>query len=99
VKHKFNKGNLDGEETNYPVVGAGNFRLGGNAKSICGGRVGISIGCSWGNHGIDSGGVLSREHARELADRIYELLDDCELNEEDYYNQNMPYAKWDPNNV
>ena len=99
MKFKFNKGNLDDNETNYPVVGAGHIRLGRNAKSICGGRAGISVGCSWGSHGADSGGVLSREHARELADRIYELLDDCELSEQEFYNKNMSHVKWDPTNV
>ena len=99
MKFKFNKGNLEEVEVDYPVVGAGHIRLGSNAKSICGGRAGISIGVSWGSYGADCGGVLSREHARDLADRIYELLDDCDMSEEEYYNKSMSNLKWDPNNV
>jgi hypothetical protein len=100
MKFKFTKKEgVSDEETNHPVVGAGHVRLGRNAKSICGGRAGISIGCSWGRFGADSGGVLSREHAKELADRIYELLDDCDMSEEEYYNKNISGYKWDPTNV
>ena len=99
IKHRFTKEPIEREDTTYPVVGAGHVRLGSNAKSICGGRAGISIGCSWSSSGSDLGGVLSREHAKELADRIYELLNDCDMSEEDYYNKNMETIKWDPTNV
>jgi hypothetical protein len=83
MKHKFNKGNIDTEPTTYPVVGAGRIKISGNAGSICGGRAGFSLGVSWAEHGIDCGGVLSRQHAKELADRIYEILENCEETEGD----------------
>jgi hypothetical protein len=98
MKHKFTKKKTEGS-TDYPVVGAGFIRMGDNAGVICGGRAGIDIGVSWGQFGPDSGGVLSREHARALADRIYEILDSCEESEEKFYNDNMSHAKWDPTNV
>jgi hypothetical protein len=102
MKHKFTKNNLEEVKTTYPVVGAGYVTLGRNANSICGGRAGIHLGVSWSRFGEeddDVGGVISREHAKELADRIYKMLDDCEMSEEEFYNKNMVTYKWDPNNI
>jgi len=100
MKHKFIKNKqVIGGSTDYPIVGAGFIRIGDNAGVICGGRAGIRVGVSWGSHGADCGGVLSREHAKELADRIYEILDSCEESEEEFYNKNMGNHKWDPENV
>ena len=81
MKHKFNKGTIDTEPTTYPVVGAGFIKIDGSAKSMCGGRAGFSFGVSWSQHGENCGGVLSREHAKQLADRIYEVLEHCEESE------------------
>jgi hypothetical protein len=86
MKHKFNE-EIDHEPTTYEVVGAGHIKISGNPNSICGRRAGFSFGVSWSNHGIDCGGVLPREEARKLADRIYELLGECTQTEEEYYDE------------
>lgn len=88
MKHKFIKDKVEEVDTLYEVVGAGRIKIGANAYSICGGRVGFSIGVSWSEHGIDCGGVLPRREAKKLADRIYELLNECENSEE------VDYIKW-----
>ena len=98
MKHKFTKDIQEGDR-DYPVVGAGFIRLGDSAGVMCGGRAGFSFAVSWGGFGPDSGGVLSRQHAKELADRIYEILENCDESEEEFYNRNMAYGEWDPNNV
>ena len=91
VKHKFIKDRVEEVDTLYEVIGAGQTKLGSNAHSICGSRVGFSIGVSWPPHGIDCGGVLPRREAKKLADRIYELLAECENSEE------VDYIKWREN--
>jgi hypothetical protein len=97
MKHKFIK-DIESGNKDYPVSGAGFIRLSDNADVICGGRAGFSFGVSWARFGVDCGGVLSREHAKALADRIYEILDSCQESEEDFYNKVMD-AAWDQFNV
>jgi hypothetical protein len=84
MKHKFIS-EITHEDTAYEVVGAGYIRISGSPNVMCGGRVGFSFGVSWGQHGY-CGGVLSREEARNLADRIYELLGECKETEQEYYD-------------
>lgn len=85
MKHKFIKEKVDEIPTDYEVVGAGTIRLGQNPHSICGRRVGFSFGVSWSRHGIDCCGVLPRREAKALADKIYEMLAQCENTEEQDY--------------
>lgn len=99
MKHKFTKNNIQKGDTDYPIVGAGFIRLGDSAGVICGGRAGFHFGVSWAKFGASSGGVLSREHAKALADRIYEILENCDESEEEFYNKHMYHTEWDPNNV
>jgi hypothetical protein len=89
MKHKFIKDHISEEDATFNVVGAGTIKLGGNASCACGGRVGFHFGVSWSKHGADCGGVLSREEAKKLADRIYEVLNNCTDTEEECYRNMM----------
>lgn len=57
----------------YTVVGAGEVRLSHDCNSRCGGKVGFSFGVSWSEHPY-TGGVISMEEAKALADHIYRQL-------------------------
>jgi hypothetical protein len=89
MKHKFIKDHISDDDTTFNVVGAGTIKLGGNASCCCGHRAGFHFGVSWSEHGEDCGGVLSREQAKRLADRIYEVLNSCTDTEEECYRNVM----------
>jgi len=81
MKFEFIKKERECDETTYEVVGATPIVLGSNANSICGRAAGFTF-----NVQGKAGGVLSRNEAKRLADRIYEVLGECEETQEEYYN-------------
>jgi len=89
MKHRFIKDHVSEDDRLFNVVGAGSIKLSGSASVVCGGRAGFSLGVSWSEHGIDIGGVLSREEAKKLADRIYEILDSCADTEQECHKNVM----------
>ena len=81
MKFEFIKKEREYGETTYEVVGATPIVLGSNANSICGRVAGFNF-----NIQGKAGGVLSRDEAKRLADRIYEVLGECEETQQEYYN-------------